>query len=81
MENNKRDNGGSSDMDEGKQLSQYEMSVMMKKRLKEFLADTDKMPKALIFLMRNMRSVIFLYVFCGRIYSMISLIKIQHGSR
>lgn len=43
--------------DGGKELNQYEMSVLMKKRLKEFLADTDKMPKALIFLMRNMRMV------------------------
>ena len=46
-----------------KELSQYEMSVLMKKRLKDFLADTDKMPKVLIFLMRNMRSVIFSYIF------------------
>lgn len=41
--------------EEGKELTQYEMSVLMKKRLKEFLADTDKMPKPLIFLTRNMR--------------------------
>ena len=41
----------------GRQLSQYEMSVLMKKKLKEFLADTDRMPKVLIFLMRNMRLV------------------------
>ena len=42
------------------QLTQYEMSVLMKKKLKEFLTDTDRMPKALIFLTRNMRQVSFL---------------------
>ena len=42
------------------ELSQYEMSVLMKKKLKEFLTDTDRMPKALIFLTRNMRQVSFL---------------------
>ena len=47
----------------GKELSQYEMSVLMKKKLKDFLADTDKMPKVLIFLMRNMRLVISSYIF------------------
>ncbi|KAF9466710.1 atypical/ABC1/ABC1-B protein kinase [Collybia nuda] len=40
-----------------KPMTQYEMSVLMKKRLKGFLKDTDRMPKALIFLMRNMRMV------------------------
>ncbi|KAG5725140.1 ABC1 family protein C10F6.14c [Termitomyces sp. T112] len=40
-----------------KNMSQYELSVLMKKRLKEFLTDTDRMPKALIFLSRNMRMV------------------------
>ncbi|KAF6756514.1 ABC1 family-domain-containing protein [Ephemerocybe angulata] len=40
-----------------KQLSQYEMSVLMKRKLKEFLSDTDRMPKVLIFLIRNMRMV------------------------
>ncbi|KAG6825667.1 hypothetical protein H0H92_002909, partial [Tricholoma furcatifolium] len=38
-----------------KNMSQYELSVMMKKRLKEFLTDTDRMPKAIVFLTRNMR--------------------------
>lgn len=41
-----------------KPMTQYEMSVLMKKRLKGFLKDTDRMPKALIFLMRNMRLVL-----------------------
>lgn len=38
-------------------LTQYEMSVLMKQKLKEFLVDTDRMPKVLIFLTRNMRMV------------------------
>lgn len=40
-----------------KPLTQYEMSVLMKQKLREFLADTDRMPKVLIFLTRNMRMV------------------------
>lgn len=36
-------------------LNQYEQSVRMKAKLKRFLLDTDKMPKELIFLGRNMR--------------------------
>ena len=42
---------------EQKSLTQYEMSVRMKAKLKEFLTDTDRMPKVLIFLSRNMRMV------------------------
>lgn len=38
-----------------RKLTQYEMGVLMKRRLKGFLTDTDRMPKVLIFLMRNMR--------------------------
>ncbi|KAF8556700.1 ABC1-domain-containing protein [Imleria badia] len=38
-------------------LNQYEQSVRMKAKLKRFLLDTDKMPKELIFLGRNMRIV------------------------
>ncbi|KAG1782084.1 ABC1 family-domain-containing protein [Suillus placidus] len=41
----------------GKELNAYEQSVRMKERLKRFLVDTDKMPKELIFLGRNMRIV------------------------
>lgn len=37
------------------ELNQYEQSVRMKAKLKRFLLDTDKMPKELIFLGRNMR--------------------------
>jgi aarF domain-containing kinase len=40
-----------------KPLTQYDMSVRMKAKLKEFLTDTDRMPKVLIFLSRNMRMV------------------------
>lgn len=42
---------------EQRPLTQYEMSVKMKAKLKEFLTDTDRMPKVLIFLTRNMRMV------------------------
>ncbi|PFH49163.1 hypothetical protein AMATHDRAFT_195305 [Amanita thiersii Skay4041] len=42
---------------EKERLSQYEMSVLMKKKLRGFLTDTDRMPKVLIFLTRNMRMV------------------------
>jgi len=42
---------------EERPLTHYEMSVRMKKKLKEFLTDTDRMPKVLIFLTRNMRMV------------------------
>ncbi|KAF9072387.1 ABC1 family-domain-containing protein [Rhodocollybia butyracea] len=38
-------------------LSQYEQSVRMKAKLKQFLNDTHKLPQALIFLLRNMRIV------------------------
>ena len=38
-------------------LTQYELSVKMKEKLKQFLVDTDRMPKVLIFLTRNMRMV------------------------
>jgi aarF domain-containing kinase len=40
-----------------KKLDQYEQSVRMKARLKAFLTDTDKLPKELIFVGRNMRFV------------------------
>lgn len=38
-------------------INQYEQGVQMKERLKGFLTDTDKLPKQLIFLGRNMRIV------------------------
>ncbi|KAJ7123148.1 ABC1 family-domain-containing protein [Mycena epipterygia] len=46
--------------DRGKPLEEmtnYERSVVMKAKLKGFLTDTDRMPKVLIFLLRNMRMV------------------------
>lgn len=42
-------------------LSQYEQSLKMKAKLRSFLTDTDKMPKELVFLGRNMRLVTFLF--------------------
>jgi len=42
---------------ENETMNQYEQSVRMKERLKGFLTDTDKLPKQLIFLGRNMRIV------------------------
>ncbi|KAJ7638431.1 ABC1 family-domain-containing protein [Roridomyces roridus] len=39
------------------EMTDYERSVHMKARLKGFLLDTDRMPKVLIFLVRNMRMV------------------------
>ena len=51
---NKRRKAGKEDNHEP-ELNQYEQSVWMKAKLKRFLLDTDKMPKELIFLGRNMR--------------------------
>jgi len=39
------------------EMDDYERSVVMKEKLKSFLTDTDKMPKELIFIGRNMRIV------------------------
>lgn len=49
--------GGQKETDEFDKLSQYERSVLIKERLRRFLTDTDKMPKELVFIGRNMRSV------------------------
>ncbi|KAH9927391.1 atypical/ABC1/ABC1-B protein kinase [Amylocystis lapponica] len=38
-------------------MNQYDRSVAMKEKLRSFLTDTDKMPKVLIFIGRNMRIV------------------------
>lgn len=38
-----------------KDMDHYERSVVMKEKLKNFLSDTDKMPKELVFIGRNMR--------------------------
>uniref|UniRef100_A0A8H7XXN5 ABC1 atypical kinase-like domain-containing protein n=1 Tax=Psilocybe cubensis TaxID=181762 RepID=A0A8H7XXN5_PSICU len=53
-----RKDGENEDRDNEKKrerMSEYELSLKMKQRLKEFLADTDRMPKVILFLNRNMR--------------------------
>ena len=45
--------------EEFENMDQYERSVKMKERLKGFLTDTDKMPKELMFIGRNMRCVLY----------------------
>ncbi|THH21361.1 hypothetical protein EW146_g173 [Bondarzewia mesenterica] len=52
--NDQKEKGEGASVEE---LNQYEASVRMKERLKSFLVDTDKMPKELIFIGRNMRIV------------------------
>ncbi|KAI0821036.1 ABC1-domain-containing protein [Irpex lacteus] len=49
--------GGQKERDEFDQMSQYERSMLIKQRLQGFLSDTDKMPKELVFIGRNMRIV------------------------
>lgn len=41
-------------------MNEYEKSVVMKKRLQNFLVDQDRMPKELVFIGRNLRLVIIL---------------------
>ncbi|KAF8452178.1 ABC1 family-domain-containing protein [Boletus edulis BED1] len=53
----KTGNGNGNGSEHAEELNQYEQSVRMKAKLKRFLLDTDKMPKELIFLGRNMRIV------------------------
>jgi aarF domain-containing kinase len=48
-------NGSGSGKANGEEITQYEQSVRLKAKLKQFLTDTDKCPKELIFLGRNMR--------------------------
>ena len=40
------------------EMNDYERSVVMKERLKNFLVDQDRMPKELIFIGRNLRLVV-----------------------
>jgi aarF domain-containing kinase len=40
-----------------KPLTNYEIGVRMKEKLRSFLTDTDKMPKEIVFIGRNMRIV------------------------
>lgn len=52
----KKSKSGNGDGDGSvEELNQYEQSVRLKAKLKQFLLDTDKLPKELIFLGRNMR--------------------------
>ncbi|KAF9554246.1 ABC1-domain-containing protein [Agrocybe pediades] len=53
----KKEDGTEEKPKERRPLTQYEISVKMKQKLREFLSDTDRMPKVLIFLTRNMRMV------------------------
>ncbi|KAI0245804.1 ABC1 family-domain-containing protein [Lactifluus subvellereus] len=48
---------GKTEDKEAPKLSQYEASMRLKEKLRNFLVDTDKMPKELIFVGRNMRIV------------------------
>ena len=50
-----KDKSGNAEGKEQPKLSQYDASVQLKGKLKNFLVDTDKMPKELIFVGRNMR--------------------------
>ena len=45
------------DLPDFDKMNEYERGVAMKEKLKGFLTDTDKMPKELIFIGRNMRYV------------------------
>ncbi|KAF8586439.1 ABC1-domain-containing protein [Ramaria rubella] len=47
----------SSNREEKKALDPYERSLIMKEKLRQFLTDTERFPKSLVFLMRNMRMV------------------------
>ncbi|KAI0763799.1 atypical/ABC1/ABC1-B protein kinase [Trametes elegans] len=46
-----------SDLPDFEKMDEYERGVAMKERLKGFLTDTDRMPKELVFIGRNMRIV------------------------
>jgi aarF domain-containing kinase len=60
--NNKDKNGDTKGKEQQpKQLSQYDASMQLKGKLKTFLVDTDKMPKELIFVGRNMRYDFFTF--------------------
>jgi aarF domain-containing kinase len=63
--------------DPNKELNAYEQSVRMKERLKRFLVDTDKMPKELIFLGRNMRYVDFIII---HLHSLTLISRIVQGN-
>jgi aarF domain-containing kinase len=58
----KKDSVNENDDNEEEKITEYERSVRLKRKLKGFLTDTDKMPKELIFLGRNMRMVQGLFI-------------------
>ena len=56
--NDKNDTEAAKFEKEFSEMNDYEKSVVMKKRLQNFLVDQDKMPKELLFIGRNLRLVI-----------------------
>jgi aarF domain-containing kinase len=56
--NDKNDEEAAKLEKEFSEMNDYEKSVVMKKRLQNFLVDQDKMPKELLFIGRNLRLVI-----------------------
>ncbi|KAH9914834.1 ABC1-domain-containing protein [Fomitopsis serialis] len=57
LRRNGKDNAGESERRRWGEMSEYERSVQLKEKLRMFLTDTDKIPKELIFIGRNMRIV------------------------
>jgi len=58
LKRNGKDNAGESELKRRwGEMSEYERSVQLKEKLRMFLTDTDKIPKELIFIGRNMRIV------------------------
>lgn len=53
--NKNKDKSRNTETNEQPKPSQYDASVQLKEKLRHFLVDTDKMPKELIFVGRNMR--------------------------
>ena len=60
--NDKNDKEAEKFEKEFSEMNDYEKSVVMKKRLKNFLVDQDRMPKELLFIGRNLRFVIVLSI-------------------
>jgi aarF domain-containing kinase len=58
--NDKNDEEAEKFEKEFSEMNDYERSVVMKKRLQNFLVDQDRMPKELLFIGRNLRFVILL---------------------
>lgn len=60
--NDKNDEEAEKFEKEFSEMNDYEKSVVMKKRLQNFLVDQDRMPKELLFIGRNLRFVIVLSI-------------------